>query len=214
MNKQRCFALSAILLPGGAYLLSPPVKSFVNALFMLFQQNSVHVLLGRFSSTGHPALAVLLLSAFQAAFLPWKAPLTVTAAQASLGSAAAAVLALAGTLLAAALWYGLVRGLAGGKWRPAADAAWGGALVQTGLSLLLGGWAAPLAGLGGAAALGLPRALAASAAAAAPGMILRLCLCDLLRSSLPLWGDRLLQGLGLAALLAAALLLRQRRRVS
>lgn len=214
MRKKCCLALFAIAIPGTVYLLAPPVSSFINAMFMLFQQNSAQVLLGRLSTADHPALTALLLSAFQAAFLPWKEPLTATAVQASLGSVAAAVLTLTGTLLASILWYGLIRGLVGGKRHLAANTAWVGALAQAGLSLLLGGWAAPLAGLSGTVSLGLFRAMAGAAVAALPGLVLRLCLCGLLRNSLPLWGDRLLVALGLSVLLAASVLLLWRKRCS
>ena len=214
MNKKRCFTLFTIIIAGAVYLLSPPVKSFVNGLFMLFQQNSTQVLLGRISSAGSPGLAALLLIAFQAAFLPWKAPLAATAVQASLGSAAAAVLTLTGTLLAATFWYGLIRGLVGGKKHLTADTAWVGALAQAGISLLLGGWAAPLAGLSGAVSLGLLQALAGAAVAVLPGLALRLYLCDLLRGSLPLWGDRLQLALGGLSVLLAAFALLWRKRSS
>lgn len=196
-------SLAALLAAAGAGLFCPPVRSWAAGMFMLFQQRSAHVLLGYISGSGHPALATVLLSAWQSAFLPWQPCRAAVAAAAAMGPAAAILLCLIGRALACGLWYLLVRGL----FCPFAKKTWGRRSLApaAALGLFFPGWTAPLAAVPGALAAPVGPALLLMVLAAAPQLILTARLCSLMSAALASPWRWVSPGLGVIAALAAVL---------
>lgn len=197
-------AIVFVLGAAGIILLCPPVTAWIKGIFMIFQQRSAHVLLGYISGSNHPVLTTILLSAWQGAFLPWQPCRTAIAAAAVMGPAAAAALCLVGRLLASCLWYGFARSL----FHPFAKKSLGRRTLgpAVALGLLLPGWTAPLAAVPGALAAPSSAALPLITLAAAPQLVLTVCLCSLMSTTLSAPWNWVSPGLGIITALMITVL--------